>query len=207
MQAERVVVAGVAVSELEPDRAGWRLEVQERGTDPAAVFAACGERQAALVARLRELGGLAELTTSLVELGEDHHYEGPMRYLASAAMWVELDPARSGELLAVAAAAGVDEVRGPRLSAAAAAGAGRELLAEAVADARARAVRLASAAGRRLGRAVAIEELPMSQYGDDGDDAVVAVAASARMPSGPSWDLGTRTLHVAVRVRVAYELT
>ena len=205
MTEERVVVTGHAVRDVAPDRAEWRLEVQERGTDPSAVFATCAERQAALLARLRELEGIENLSTGSIDLGEDYRHErGRQRgYEGSAAVRVALDPSRSAELLSVVADAGVDEVRGPRLSSDAAAGVALELLEEAVADARARAERLATAAQRALGRVVAVEERPLSRYDDDDDD-VIAVAASGKMSGGASFEIAARPLQVAVRVRVVF---
>jgi uncharacterized protein YggE len=64
---------------------------------------------------------------------------------------------RAGDLAQAAMAAGADRLRGPQFAYDGAAAAREELLGEAMADARARAERLAAAAERRLGRVISVD--------------------------------------------------
>jgi uncharacterized protein len=94
--------------------------------------------------------------------------------------------------------AGADRLRGPRSEYDDAVEVGEQLLAEAVADARRKADRLAAAAGRRLGAVRAIEEGAGDPFGEF-EDAAVKVSADAP-------EVRPREQLVTASVKVAFEL-
>jgi uncharacterized protein YggE len=92
--------------------------------------------------------------------------------------------------------AGADRLRGPQFEYHDAVEVGEELLAEAVADARRKADRLAAAAGRRLGAVRAIEErVPFDEF----EDAVGKMSADAP-------EVRPREQLVTASVKVAFQL-
>jgi len=202
---EQVVrTSGTASRELAPERAEWTLGVRAADPNPRVAFDRCAERLAALAQTLAEAG---EVTTGRVEVDverERRRGEAHTRRLARATLTVAGAVERAGELAAAAMGAGADEISGPvfRVGDAEAVTAG--LLADAVRDARRRAEAMATAAGRSLGRAVAISDhhSGIPYYEDDGElmSRGVAVAAVAEPPVRP------RPRTVSATVEVVFEL-
>jgi uncharacterized protein len=153
---DHVRVAGVASRALKPGSVTWRVEAVELDDDAREAFVRCGERLNRLSDQLAAVG---DVTTSAVSVqpdwGEDGHH--PTRKRAVGAVRVQAPIARAGEAAQAAMEAGADSLDGPRFVYDATQAARAELLDAALADARAKAERLAAAAGRRLGRVRTID--------------------------------------------------
>jgi uncharacterized protein YggE len=207
---DRIVVLGRARRAVQPDVAGLTVVVVETDADQRAAFARCAERIDDLLPRLRDAAGAgATVSTGHVQVApdyDDRSYGQPRGYATSYPVMVQCAPAAAARVVAEAVAAGINRldgpgywVRDPRLIV-------DELLAEAFADARRKALRLADAAGRELGAALAVEEGDGHRWSDadEGgffDGSIRAMAAS----SGPTLDLepGESVLAAAVRVTFA----
>ncbi len=155
MTDDRVTVTGTAERAVAPGAATWRAEAVEADDDPRAAFERCSSRLNALVERL---DGLGEVATEAVVVQPRWQEGGPAGAEAIGAVRVRAAATRAGDVAQAAMAAGADRLHGPRFEYDDADGVRRELLAEAVADARGKAERLAAAAGRRLGAVRQMQE-------------------------------------------------
>jgi uncharacterized protein len=189
---DHVLVTGTAERAVAPGAATWRAEAVEADDDPRAAFERCSSRLNALVERL---DGLGEVATEAVVVQPRWEERGPAGAEAIGAVRVRASAARAGDVAQAAMAAGADRLHGPRFEYDDAEGVRRELLGEAVADARAKAERLAAAGGRKLGPVRAIEE--------SGPERMpVSVAMAADTP-----DVRPRELTVTASVTVTFALT
>jgi uncharacterized protein YggE len=152
---DRVTVTGTAQRAVAPGAATWRAEAVEADDDPRLAFERCSERLNALVGRL---GGVGDVATEAVVVQPRWDEGGERGAEAIGAVRVRAAAERAGEVAQAAMAAGADRLHGPHFEYDEAEGARGELLAEAVADARGKAERLAAAAGRSLGAVRVIEE-------------------------------------------------
>ncbi len=141
-------------------------------------------------APLADLGG-GDRAGCLVESGEAAGAE------AVGAVRVRSPAARSGDVAQAAMAAGADRLHGPRFEYDDERATRGELLGEAVDDARRKAERLASAAGRRLGAVHAIEET-------SPDLVPMAEPVALRVAGAP--DITPRDLTVTATVKVVFAL-
>ena len=201
---DRITVRGRAEREVEPDVAAWSFVVVERGGDAAAAFAACSERLAALVERLR--GQEGELSTGPVSVAPEHDQHGRPTATVQASGVVRLDVpvAAAGAAAGAAMGAGADRLHGPGLRVRDVEAVRAGLAAEAVAAARRKARDMAAAADRRLGPVLAVYEGAREwQPGDDGRYAVAQMAAadSVEPPVVP----GARRISADVTVVIALE--
>ena len=158
---DRVVVSGTASRSVPADRAVWALVVVETGEAPAEAFGRCGRRLDALTRALRDaLGEAAEVRTGALSVQPQRDVEGRRLETVEVRGQVVVDvPVEAvGRASGAAMSAGADRLEGPALEVRAATAIGEELLADAVAAARREAERIASAAGRRLGRVVSVAE-------------------------------------------------
>jgi uncharacterized protein YggE len=192
---DHVSVTGTAEAAVAPGAATWRAEAVESDDDPRAAFERCTARLNALVERLSAVG---EVTTEAVVVQPRFEESGPAGAEAVGAVRVRSPAGRSGDVAQAAMAAGADRLHGPRFEYDDARATRGELLAEAVADARRKAERLAAAAGRRLGPVRQIEETgpepsPVRMRG--------VAAVSAEPP-----DVRPRELPVSAAVRVVFAL-
>ena len=144
MTDDRVTVTGTAQRAVAPGAATWRAEAVEADDDPRAAFERCSSRLNALVERL---DGLGEVATEAVVVQPRWEEGGQRGAEAIGAVRVRASAGRAGDVAQAAMAAGADRLHGPRFEYDDADGVRRELLAEAVADARGKAERLA--VGRR----------------------------------------------------------
>jgi uncharacterized protein len=188
---DRVTVTGSAERAVAPGAATWRAEAVEADDDPRAAFERCSSRLNALVERL---DGLGEVATEAVVVQPRWEQRGQPGAEAIGAVRVRASAARAADVAQSAMAAGADRLHGPRFEYDDAEGVRRELLGEAVADARAKAERLAAAAGRRLGRVDEVEET-----GPERVPGLRAMAATAEPP-----DIRPRELTVTATVRVVF---
>jgi uncharacterized protein len=193
---QHVTVTGSADRAVAPQAATWRAEAVESDDDPRAAFERCSSRLNTLVERLARVG---EVATDAVVVQPQYEEHGPAGVEAVGAVRVRSPVDRAGEVAQVAMAAGADRLHGPRFEYEAADEARRELLGEAVADARGKAERLAAAAGRRLGVVRQIEET-------DGDRVPVARMAAATVSDFEPPDVRPRELTVTASVRVVFAL-
>jgi hypothetical protein len=154
---DHVRVTGRARRAVAPDSVTWRVEAIEVDEDARAAFERCAERLNAISAQLAAVG---DVTTSAVAVQPDWDEEGgrhPTRKRAVGAVRVQAAIGRAGDAAQAAMQAGADSLDGPQFVYEGAQAARDELLDAALADARAKAERLAAAAGRRLGRVRAID--------------------------------------------------
>ena len=195
MTDEYVKVTGAAERAVAPGAATWRAETVEADDDPRAAFERCSSRLNALVERL---DGVGEVATEAVVVQPRWDERGAARGAeAIGAVRVRASAARAGDVAQAAMAAGADRLHGPRFEYDDADGVQRELLGEAVADARGKAERLAAAAGRRLGPVRAIDESgPERTPGE--------LRAAAAVVEAP--DVRPRELTVTARVTVTFAL-
>jgi hypothetical protein len=193
---DHVTVTGAAERAVAPGAATWRAEAVEADDDPRAAFERCSSRLNALVERL---GALGEVATEAVVVQPRWEERGQAGAEAIGAVRIRAAAPRAGDVAQAAMAAGADRLHGPRFEYDDAEGVRRELLGEAVADARAKAERLAAAGGRRLGPVRAIEE-----SGPERSTPYRALAA-AEVVESP--DVRPRELTVTARVTVTFGLT
>jgi uncharacterized protein len=194
---DHVTVTGTAERSVAPGAATWRAEAVEADDDPRAAFERCSSRLNALLERL---DGVGEVATEAVVVQPRWDERGAARGAeAIGAVRVRASAARAGEVAQAAMAAGADRLHGPRFEYDDADEVRRELLAEAVADARGKAERLAAAAGRKLGAVRRIEESGPERW--TGDRAL----AAATIVDTP--DVRPRELTVTARVSVTFALT
>ncbi|MFL6185372.1 MAG: SIMPL domain-containing protein [Actinomycetes bacterium] len=202
-----VTVAGAGSATAVPDTALLHLGVEARGSTPVEALDGCRLALDQVLAALDAEGvDPARRTTGGLELHEDWESrqpgQGPVRYLANARLSVRLaQPARAGQVAAVAAAAGGDAARVHGLGfvvgdPAAAATAAREA---AWRDAVARAEQYARLSGTTLGRVLRIEEAPPPP------DTRPMRLLAAEAPPGPATDPGQTTVWAAVTVTWALD--
>jgi uncharacterized protein YggE len=158
MAENRITVGGRAERRLQPDVATWTLTVVAADAEARTAFDRCAERASAVVERLKaaadvETRGVA-VRPRFAFRGEEQQQIG---HEAEAVIVARAPVARAAEAADVAMAAGADRLDGPVFAVRDTEAAELEALADAFADARQRAERLAAAAGRALGGVVAIE--------------------------------------------------
>lgn len=162
---ETVSVSGTGRVELTPDRATFTLGVQTMGPTVAGALQENNARVAAIIAALKRLGaGDREIRTSQVSIYPQQEAAGGrapkvVGYQVSNSITVAReDPASVGKFLQAAVDAGANTVSGVSFTVSDPARGRDVALQAAFADARAKAEVLARAAGRTLGRAIAIAE-------------------------------------------------
>jgi len=153
-----------------PDEARLSLGVREHRSDAAAATAAASKRTEAIIAALIKAGvARSDIQTRQVSVHENYRYEPrPMptdgvepeprrEYVASNMLQVRVvDLDAIGEILGAATNAGVNQMHGIELRVGDPDSLEQKALDEAMADARAKAERLAASGGVELGDIVAI---------------------------------------------------
>jgi uncharacterized protein len=193
---DHVTVTGTAERAVAPGAATWRAEAVEADDDPRTAFERCSSRLNALVERLDGLGEVATEAVVVQPRWDERGVAGGAE--AIGAVRVRAAAGRAGDVAQAAMAGGADRLHGPRFEYDDAAGVQRELLGEAVADARGKAERLAAAGGRRLGPVRAIEEAGPER----SPGSVRLAAATVESP-----DVRPRELTVTATVSVTFALT
>ena len=163
--AETVSVSGIGRAALAPDRASFSVGVQSMGPTVAAAVQDNNQRVAAVVAAMRKLGASdREIRTSQLSIypQQDHQPNRAPRIVgyqvSNNVTVVRNDPAEVGRYLQAAVDAGANTVSGVSFTVSDPARGRDAALQAAFADARAKADVLARAAGRTIGRALAITE-------------------------------------------------
>ncbi len=199
-----VTVVGVGAATGARDTCTLSLGADVRGSTAESALGGAGEclgrmRSALLSAGVAE-SALATEAVSLSPVYDD--YPTVSGYAASLGLRVRVDRVDDvGTLLGAVVSAGGDgaRVQGVAFSHADPAGLEDAAREAAVADARAKAERLAGLAGRSLGEAVSIEEVPGYAPGPRPMMARMAMADAAPVPV----DAGESAVTVSVRVRWA----
>ena len=163
--AETVSVSGVGRATLTPDRASFSVGVQSMGPSVAAAVQENNQRVAAIVAAMRKLGATdREIRTSQLSIypQQDHQPNRAPRIVgyqvSNNVTVVRNDPTEAGRYVQAAVDAGANTVSGVHFTVSDPARGRDTALQAAFADARAKADVLARAAGRTIGRALAITE-------------------------------------------------
>jgi hypothetical protein len=155
---DSVTVSGLGTVSAVPDRAQISAGVDTRAQTAKAALAANATAMRKVLDALKAAGG-KNVTTQTVSLSPAFTNEGqPNGYVASniASATTTLDNA--GALIDAAVEAGATTVYGPSLSRSDADALYKQALGKAVADAKERADVLAKAAGRTVGRVLAMSE-------------------------------------------------
>jgi len=159
-----VVTTGEAVVQRAPDRAFVTIASEARARNPRDAQRQNADAMNAVRDRLEKAGIAKEAVRTLgVDLQQEFDFQQgrriPREYVARNTIEVRIDDLpRAGEVVDVAVQAGAASVGGIRFDLRDRAGAEREALRLAVADARARADAAASGAGRAIDRIVKIED-------------------------------------------------
>ncbi|HEV8253192.1 MAG TPA: SIMPL domain-containing protein [Vicinamibacteria bacterium] len=162
---ETVSVSGTGRAELTPDRAVFTVGVQTVAPTVAAALQENNSRVAAIIATLKRLGAAdREIRTSQMSIyPQQDHQAGRLPRItgyqvSNSVIVTRDDPSTVGKLLQAAVDAGANSVSGVGFVVSDPARGRDAALQAAFADARAKAEVLARAAGRALGRTIAIAE-------------------------------------------------
>ena len=161
-----IVTTGQAIVRRAPDRAFVVAAVESRARSPRDAQAQNAKSMAAVQARILDMGIAKEaVRTTGYSIQQEFDFTNgrriPRGYIARNAVEVRIDALeRLGDLLDAVVEAGATNVGGVRFDLRDRAGAEREALRQAVADARARADAAASGAGLTIERVIRIEDSP-----------------------------------------------
>jgi uncharacterized protein len=161
-----IVTTGQAIVRRAPDRAFVVAAVESRARSPRDAQAQNAKSMAAVQERILGMGLAKEaVRTTGYNIQQEFDFANgrrtPRGYIARNAVEVRIDALeRLGDLLDAVVEAGATNVGGVRFDLRDRAGAEREALRQAVADARARAEAAASGAGLTIERVIRIEDNP-----------------------------------------------
>ena len=161
-----IVTTGQAIVRRAPDRAFVVAAVESRAKSPRDAQAQNAKSMASVQARIIAMGIAKEaVRTTGYNIQQEFDFANgrriPRGYVARNAVEVRIDALeRLGDLLDAVVEAGATNVGGVRFDLRDRAGAEREALRQAVADARARADAAASGAGLTIERVIRIEDSP-----------------------------------------------
>ena len=197
-QTDSVTVSGSGIVRAVPDRAEISAGVESRAPTAKAALAANAAAMRKVIDALRDKGG-KDVTTQTVSVSTSFDDRGqPNGFVASNVASAETSLDGAGALIDAAVDAGANTVYGPSLSRSDAEELYRDALEKAVADAKERAEVLAKAAGRGLGRVMAIVESSSPAIPYAAEDATAAREATP-IVAGPQ--------ETAATVSVTYALT
>ena len=183
-----IVTTGEAVVRRAPDRAFLVAAVETRAKDPKEAQSQNAKAMTAVQARVTGLGFPKDAVRTLgYNIQQEFDFVNgrrvPRGYVARNAVEVRVDALeRLGELLDAVVQAGATNISGVRFDLRDRAGAEREALRQAVAEARARAEAAASGVGRTIDRVLRIDDtrrevprpMPMGMMARDAASADVA---------------------------------
>lgn len=190
-EAKTITVSGDGSVVTVPDRATFAFTVSTNADTAKAALAKNGALADAVVAALRG----AKVQTSGVSLGPQLNDQGTtvLGYNASTTVTADMELAQAGSLIDAAVAAGATSVSGPSWSTSDRDALYRKALADAVADARAKASVLADSSGLTLGGIQTVAE------GSTASAPVPWAAAAGVAKLEP----GTQTVDASVTVAFA----
>jgi uncharacterized protein len=188
LRAEGITVTGTGVVHAVPDRAEISFGVLSQGRTASQALTANDAAIQRVVAALRAAGiAAADLQTRSFSVSPRYSEEGEeiLGYTAQNTVAAQLrDLARAGAVIDAAVGAGANQVYGPSLSRSDSRELYRDALEAGVADARAKAQVLASAAGVSLGPVVGLAEQGESPMSDQGGAREAAPAAGVQIEPG-----------------------
>jgi uncharacterized protein YggE len=195
--------SGMGDVELQPDTALVGVSVHGSGASSDEAQGLASDKMKAVLQALRSLDTVhiadADLETQGVNTSRDWEHEG--RFISDQRLSVTIhDPARSGEVMAAATAAGADSVDGPSFSLAEQSAAYRDALRKALADARSKADAAADAMGVHI-----LGTTTISESSGGGGPIMYADAAGKAASSAPPVQIGPVTVSAQVTVTFAYE--
>ncbi len=154
-----ITVTGTGTVTAVPDRASFDFGVDVKAATAADALARSASLSRAVIAALESAGvAKADLQTTQVSLNPQSSPDGTsiVGYEATGSVSATAAIAKAGSIVDAAVGAGATTVSGPGLSRSDADALGKQALAKAVDDAKARAQALADAAGVSLGRVESI---------------------------------------------------
>jgi uncharacterized protein len=191
-----ITVAGSAERRVAPEVATWDVAVEATDDEPRAAYDRCAEMAATVIERLK---AIAEVQTQGISVHPQYDPDGEgLTTEARTEVRARAPMAHAADIAQAAIEAGARRIDGPELSIGDRAAIELDLLEEAVADARRRAERLASAAGRPLGRIVSIDGNRRRAALED-EDGGIRLSSGAMMPVEPS------DVAVTARVTVVFD--
>jgi uncharacterized protein YggE len=164
-QVPSIVTTGEAVVRRAPDQAFVTVAVESRSKNPREAQRLNAEAMTAVQQRLTAAGVAKDAVRTLgYSIQQEFDYPNgkrtPREFVARNALEVRVEPVdKTGDIIDAAVQAGATAISGVRFELKDRAGAEREALRMAVADARGRADAAASGAGRSVDRVLRIEEL------------------------------------------------
>ena len=195
-----LTVQGTASVAAVPDRAELSFGVESQGQTAKAALAANAAEMRRVIAAVKAAGG-TEVKTQSVSLSPRYNERSEVQaFVAVNTVSATIkDVARAGSLIDAAVSAGANQVYGPSLSRSDQAELYRSALKAAVADARASAQALASAASLSLGRITAIVE--------GGGSAPQPYAVADKAMEGGSTPVEPGTQQVGATVSVTFAVS
>jgi uncharacterized protein YggE len=194
-----ITAVGTGSVSVTPDRAAFTFGTVSQASTAAAALAASSGNVTRIVDALRKAGvARADIQTSEVSLSPrtDENGTAIVGYTATNSVTATMRKiADAGDVIDAAVGAGANQVYGPNLLASDQDAAYRNALKAAVAEARAKAETLASAAGMKLGRITAIAE--------SGSTPQPVFAASDTLEKAAPIEPGTQMIQATVSVTFA----
>lgn len=198
-----VVTRGEGLVRRAPDRAFVTIAAESRARQPKPAQQANATAMTAVLEKLRALG-LTDETIRTLAIGVEPEYDWTdgkqslRGYVARNVIEVRLDDiARVGEVVDAAVGSGATQVRNVRFTLKDMAGAEREALRLAAADARARAEALASGVSRGVARIIRLDEV-----GEVRPEPMMARMAAAPMMADPAPQTPVAAGEIEVRATV-----
>ncbi len=201
-----ISVSGEGIVSVSPDRARVRVGVVTRAATAPEALRQHEQDVLRVLTRVRQLGVAdRDIQLESLSLGENYGPNGPDGSVAQRTVTVTLDDLRLvPDLVAAAVSEGANQLQGidyivrdPR----AAEGQALDL---AIAAARAKAERIASASGVTLGRVVGVQEAGAPQVRPPGPMYARAEASDAVPPTPGAYSAGSSD--VVARVNVQFEI-
>ena len=207
-EAPAIVTTGEGVVKLAPDRVWVSIAAESRARTAREAQKANVEAMSAVLARMKSLGFPPDaIRTTGYDLQPEFDYVNGRQtlrgYVARNGVEVRVDDITiAGDVLEAAVGSGATSVGGLRFDLKDRAGAEREALRKAVADARGRADAAAAGAGVRVDRVIRIEE----QRGVPGDPRPLLMARQSMVAAAP--ETGAPPLNPGeIEVRAMVRLT
>ena len=210
LDANTVTVSGQGRVSVAPDRALVRLGVLTRAATAPDALREHEEDVARVLTRVRGFGiADRDIEVNTLSLGEDYGPDGPDGYRAQRIVTVTMDSLRRvPDLVAAVVSEGANQLQGIEYVVRDTAPAEALALDRAVADARTKAERIASASGVRLGSVVAVQEgsgptLPRLLRYSRAESAAPAAAPAPPQPGAYSTGSSEVVADVVVQFLIA----
>lgn len=164
---DTVTAIGTGTGSAAPDTAQFSLGVTFTAKDRTAAQDGASKKAAAIIAAVRAAGlDAKDIQTGQISLNQVFDTSGRTVTGYSADQSIDVKTKlidKVGAIVAAATGAGATNVSGPEFSLADANAARIDAIGKAMADAKRRAVAMANAAGRKLGRVISVKELDANQ--------------------------------------------